>query len=236
MRNSNGVWRAASDPVNTPEFVSRLEGARQSGQGWTAKCPAHDDRHPSLSIGLGDDGRVLVNCFNGCTPEEVVGALGLRMADLFESRSDGSRPSSGQAGDKVTGNQSDVRIGLDMATLASAKRLPVEVLRDWGVTDGRRNGVPYVVIPYFDADGETKAIRSRTALTGAQRFHWRKNDRVALYGLGKLEDIRREGWVLFAEGESDTWTGWHHGVPVLGLPGKTTWQSTWAENDADVSP
>jgi len=49
----------------------------------TARCPAHDDHHPSLRIGIGADGRVLLHCHAGCTAEQIVAALGLKMADLF---------------------------------------------------------------------------------------------------------------------------------------------------------
>lgn len=51
---------------------------------WQALCPAHDDRNPSLSIGVGgDDGRILLHCHAGCDPRDVVEALGWDMADLF---------------------------------------------------------------------------------------------------------------------------------------------------------
>lgn len=53
------------------------------GEGWSARCPAHDDRAPSLSVSEGDDGRALVHCHAGCTPEAIVGALGLSMKDLM---------------------------------------------------------------------------------------------------------------------------------------------------------
>ena len=36
--------------------------ARQSGVGWTATCPTHEDHVASLSIGEGDDGRMLLHC------------------------------------------------------------------------------------------------------------------------------------------------------------------------------
>jgi hypothetical protein len=49
----------------------------------SSQCPNHEDRHPSLSVSQGDDGRVLVHCHTGCTPEEIVGALGLHLRDLF---------------------------------------------------------------------------------------------------------------------------------------------------------
>ncbi len=56
---------------------------RPSGDGWTCRCPAHDDRNPSLSINVGDDGRVLLRCHRGCSIEEIVGSVGLTLADLF---------------------------------------------------------------------------------------------------------------------------------------------------------
>jgi hypothetical protein len=65
------------------EFVARFPGARRSGSGWSARCPAHDDGNASLSIGTGDDGRVLVHCHAGCEPEAIVKALGLEMRDLM---------------------------------------------------------------------------------------------------------------------------------------------------------
>ena len=63
--------------------LSRLADAQPNGDGWKARCPAHDDRQPSLSIGEGDDGRALLNCFAGCSTESIVAAIGLTTADLF---------------------------------------------------------------------------------------------------------------------------------------------------------
>jgi Protein of unknown function (DUF3631) len=67
-------------------LVDRLS-AKRNGAGWIAKCPAHDDRQPSLSINEGADGRVLLKCFAGCTTENIVAAIGLTMRDLFPTRS-----------------------------------------------------------------------------------------------------------------------------------------------------
>lgn len=65
-------------------LLSRLENPKRSGQSvWMAKCCAHDDRSPSLSIRELDDGRVLIHCFAGCGAADVMTAVGLTLADLF---------------------------------------------------------------------------------------------------------------------------------------------------------
>jgi len=52
-------------------------GPRRSGDGWTARCPAHDDRSPSLSCSV-RGGRLLLYCHAGCTFVSILSALGLR--------------------------------------------------------------------------------------------------------------------------------------------------------------
>ncbi|WP_195277044.1 hypothetical protein [Anaerotruncus rubiinfantis] len=66
------------------EILSQLDGVTGGGNQWYAKCPAHVDNKPSLSISTGKDGRVLLNCHAGCTTEEIVDAMGLTMNDLFQ--------------------------------------------------------------------------------------------------------------------------------------------------------
>ena len=69
--------------MTVDEFLGELERVKKSGPGWIARCPAHEDRSPSLSVREGDDGRILVRCFAGCTVDKVCASLGLRLADLF---------------------------------------------------------------------------------------------------------------------------------------------------------
>lgn len=79
---SNASVPQAARPVQ--RLLERLQGVRQRGTGrWSAKCPAHADRFPSLSVAEGRDGRALITCWAGCRPEEIVGAVGLTMGDLF---------------------------------------------------------------------------------------------------------------------------------------------------------
>ena len=65
------------------QVLSHLKRVRTSERGWKACCPAHPDRTPSLSIGLGEQGQVLLKCFAGCSLERIVEALGLTVNDLF---------------------------------------------------------------------------------------------------------------------------------------------------------
>jgi hypothetical protein len=64
-------------------LLSRLHGVRTSGDGWLACCPAHDDRHPSLSI-REVDGKLLLYCRSRhCEAEAIMRAVGFRLSDLF---------------------------------------------------------------------------------------------------------------------------------------------------------
>jgi hypothetical protein len=78
--------------MNLEAMVGRLEGVRRVGNGWIARCPAHDDRSPSLSLGEGSDGRVLLYCHAGCTLDAVCAALGIRINELFNDPTKTSKP------------------------------------------------------------------------------------------------------------------------------------------------
>ena len=64
-------------------LIQRLAKVRGRNGSWTACCPAHDDKGPSLAVRELPDGRVLVHCFAGCETESVLGAVGMDMSDLF---------------------------------------------------------------------------------------------------------------------------------------------------------
>ncbi|MBN2372083.1 MAG: toprim domain-containing protein [Vicinamibacteria bacterium] len=65
------------------DLLTRLDGVRPSGDGHVARCPAHEDGHASLSVGIGDDGRILLHCHAGCDPLAICMALGITMRDLM---------------------------------------------------------------------------------------------------------------------------------------------------------
>lgn len=78
--------RRSKHMISTADLTAKLEGVRRRNGGFIAKCPAHEDSNPSLSVSTGDDGRVLVNCFAGCSAEAVVRAAGFDMRDLLPDR------------------------------------------------------------------------------------------------------------------------------------------------------
>jgi AAA domain len=65
------------------ENLVHLFDAKKNGTGWQAKCPAHDDHDPSLSIDEGSDGRALVKCHAGCATDDVLRTRNLTTRDLF---------------------------------------------------------------------------------------------------------------------------------------------------------
>lgn len=73
--------------MSADALVSRLEKCKRTGNGsWIARCPAHEDKNPSLTVRELEDGRVLVHCFAGCSVEAVLGALSLEFDALFPPR------------------------------------------------------------------------------------------------------------------------------------------------------
>lgn len=83
-QNSQGHFNNIESKLS--EFLARLEGVKTNGSNkWLAKCPAHNDRSPSLATKLVDD-RILIHCFAGCSVRAVLAAVGLDMAVLFPDR------------------------------------------------------------------------------------------------------------------------------------------------------
>lgn len=81
--NQNTLHRYSTTPINL--LLERLENVKPAGQGYRACCPAHESKsRNTLTIKQTDDGRVLLHDFGGCSALEIVHALGLELADLFD--------------------------------------------------------------------------------------------------------------------------------------------------------
>ncbi len=72
--------------MKTVDILQLLQGVKGNAPQWVARCPAHDDRNPSLGIRQGEDGRTLLTCRSGnCSLDAITKALGITIKDLFEN-------------------------------------------------------------------------------------------------------------------------------------------------------
>jgi hypothetical protein len=196
------------------DFLARLQGVRRRGdQQYVARCPAHEDHTPSLSVGQGRTGIVLT-CHTGCSVEAVVGALGLTITDLFDGKPDrGTTPA-----DSLTLDQ-----------YAAERQLSPEWLAGLGVRTEKYWGGECLAVPYRDASGNVVATRLRTR----GRFWWPASTTLLPYGLDRLTAAPTSKAVLMVEGESDCHATWTHEVLAIGIPGASTWKPEWAAWFAD---
>ncbi len=65
------------------KVLSVLKGVEKHGSYYQARCPAHEDDKASLSVGTGKNGKVLLYCHAGCTPESILAATGMKWDSLF---------------------------------------------------------------------------------------------------------------------------------------------------------
>ncbi len=209
------------------EFLARLEGVRETSDPkwrWQARCPAHDDTDPSLSVGIGDDNCILLHCWAGCERAAILTRVGLTDEDVparppvkrrIILEDEDGRPSSPNRG------------GCTLESLADAKALPVSFLRSLGLVDISVYGQPTVRVPFCDAEGCEQSILHRVSLTGEPKFRWKSGCKQMLYGLPWLPAARAAGQIVIVEGPSDSWTLRYHNFPVIGLPSAAKWDEGW---------
>ena len=233
--------------------LARLPDAREHGKSWRVRCPLHQGKsRTSLAISEGDDGRVLLKCHSGCATTEIVVALGLVMADLFngKGRGEGGRISSPQlfersntrqkssskstrsdrtersreADDSGHADSHSSAGGLRLAEYAEAKKLPLTFLQSLGLSDITYLGFPAVRMPYLAENSTELAVRIRLTLTGEDRFRWKTGAKPCLYGLWRMQTVHQAGYIVIVEGESDCHTLWYHDIPAVGIPGASSWR------------
>src|SRR5436309_165724 len=102
------------------ELLRHLYWVRRCGSGYVARCPAHEDKRPSLSL-TEDTGRILLCCHAGCTTEQILKELGLRFSDLFDQRID--RPSRKALGELAIPTGRDHINGVTIFQGSNAKKV-----------------------------------------------------------------------------------------------------------------
>lgn len=231
---------------------------RKVRAGWCCRCPAHDDRTPSLSIHAGDDGRALVNCHAGCSVDAVCGSIGLRPADLFtddSSRRNGHAPKTRRRGDgdettrKPARGGDSVTVASDANPHASGRTFPTardavaELERRhgpkagwWTYTDAA--GTPVCVVVRFDVPPDPakpdakpgKVFRPATWNESAWFIGSKPNARP-LYGLPALLATKPGDRVYVTEGEKAA-----DAARAVGLVATTSPHGSESASKADWSP
>ena len=224
------------------DVLDKLDVTSRSSEKAMCFCPAHDDRNnPSLSL-KAENGRLLLHCFAGCKPEDIVSKVGIGMQELFAEGGGGSSiplntPARlhAQAEKPHTNGQnerasSDTRPehGCTLKGYSEVKKLPEGFLRGLGLKEITYSEKPAIRIPYPDEKGQEAAVRFRVSLDGSEKFRWRSGDKPRPYGLRLLEEARKAGYVVLVEGESDCHTLWYHEIPALGIPGASNWRDECA--------
>jgi len=210
--------------------LSRLTNPKRVGAGWVARCPAHDDKRPSLSVSEGDEGRVLVHCHAGCSADAIAKALGLTLRDLMPEREPPrASPSPKPPAARWSAGSGD---GDRDNVYATAAEAIAELERRNGPRSAcwvyqAADGMPVGVVVRWDRPGRRKDIRpvSRTPagwIIGGMRAP------RPLYKLPTLCDAKR---VYVTEGEKAA-----EAVISLGLVATTSPHGSQSAGSADWSP
>ena len=182
------------------ELAARFASAKPTRDGWSIKCPVHDDRVASVSLSVGADGRLLLYCHAGCRTPDLLAAVGLTVADLF-----------------------------DEAPLAAPRPLhnanqPWR-LKGQGAQDGAAGSHPALsaaskpeTYDYRDLEGTLlhqvvrgvgKTFRQRQP--DGDGWRWKADGRRVPYRWPELVGAKTV-WIV--EGEKDADACWSHGVPA----------------------
>ena len=206
------------DPVQ--RILARLEFSRKSGKGWIARCPAHDDKTPSLSISEAEDGIVLLKCHAGCRPNSIVEAVGLKLKDLFPDKTGDAKPASKS---NSTPTKSSEFATANEAVEALERILGTRTAT-WTYQDG--NGEPVGVIARWDKSNG-KDIRP-VSRNGRGWFIGAMPDPRPLYRLPDLADAKT---IYIVEGEKCA-----DALHVLGLTVTTSAGGSQAFEKTDWKP
>lgn len=200
------------------ELRSLLEGVKGGEDKFTARCPAHGDRHNSLSVGLGQDGRILMKCHAGCDLQKILDALGLQMGDLFADAPGKPAPKRQKPADLRDISIMPIELVKAKTLAASAPSpAPAAAKRARGETQMQKCKFEDIVYQYHTQEGEnlfqvvrrqfadgTKTFRQRVQDGKGKYIYTLKDITPVLYRLPKLRLAVAAGAdVYLCEGEKD---------------------------------
>lgn len=208
------------------EYSSYIKKHKITGDQLVGVCPFHDDKKESFSANL-KDGRWY--CFaegrggnfttfyaelNGISTDEAYKQILDKYGALKE-------PEPPKQKEKAPGTES-----YTLEEYAFSKRLPIEFLKETcrASTGKDRDKKSFLKLPYFNEEKTDPIFRKRYAHKEF-RWSWGSSGKLILYGDWRLPEIRKAGWVVLVEGESDTQTMWYLKFPALGVPGASNFKA-----------
>lgn len=203
------------------EYTAVIEKYKITGDNLVGLCPFHQDRNNSFSVDLKtgkwhcfaeDDGGNFVSFwakFHGMSTGDAYKAI----LERYGATQDREKP-------KAPKKESDGPGPYTLEQYSFEKRLPVDFLTEVCrvSTAKERSGTTYLRIPYLLEDGTESTSRKRFA---KKEFRWKygSSGKINLYGEWRMEDIRKAGYAIMVEGESDTQSLWYIGLSAIGVAG-----------------
>lgn len=208
------------------EYSSYIKKHKITGDQLTGLCPFHDDKNNSFSVdlktgqwycfaeGRGGNFTTFYAELNGISTDEAY----KQILDKYGAL---RAPEPPQKKESIPGPES-----YTLEEYAFNKRLPVEFLKDvCGASTGKdKNKTSFLKLPYFNEEKTDPIFRKRY---GHKEFRWSwgSSGKLILYGDWRLPEIRKAGWAILVEGESDTQTLWWLKFPALGVPGASNFKT-----------
>ena len=190
----------------------------KTGSGYKARCPAHNDSSPSLSISEGDNGKAVVCCHAGCTQDAVMAKLGYSAREANASRA--SKPNK----DKPRNRHATAEAAIKAAKWGVEQNDKREIVET--IPHLYENGQPFGYSVRFNfADGKTYRQVHRDGDA------WLTSAGDNLWPIFKLNELPAEGVIYLHEGEKACLAGWQVGLPSTcckggcKAPQKTDWQT-----------
>lgn len=219
-------------------FLARFADVTEEGDGWVATCPAHADTKPSLRLAVGEKA-LLVKCRAGCATGDVLDAVGLSMADLYDVEGEPERRALSTSAPAGAADIAALAVQLDGWAAALAGGDGDDAVeyaeRRFGLTRGdiERLGLGYaerlagearLVVPFCDARGVPRGYQARALGAKARvRWHGPKNPEGASWsttGVLRAGDrVDELDVIVVTEGPGDGLTACGAGYDVVFVRG-----------------
>ena len=182
------------------ELAARFASAKPTRDGWSIKCPVHDDRVASVSLSVGADGRLLLYCHAGCRTPDLLAAVGLTVADLFDEAPLAAPPPLYNANQpwRLKGQGAQDGAAGSHPALSAASKPETYDYRDLEGT-----------LLHQVVRGVGKTFRQRQP--DGDGWRWKADGRRVPYRWPELVGAKTV-WIV--EGEKDADACWSHGVPA----------------------